>query len=315
MRNDYAKGLAMSPDTLPLSAHLTASSSLLPAVKLWEVYLNDKGRSPHTVKAFSADIQLLNSYLPSDKPLGGITTDDLNNFLAWLQTRRGVPCSPKSLARRITALKSFFRWLQKGGILAIDPAEKVIQQSVMSPLPEILTLEERLRVLEVAGRHRTDARPDARPYALVALLLATGIKKGECLALSPNHLDLDNPDGSQVFIRYASPASRYKERKIALPAEWVSAWQEYSAQYPATVERIFPWSQRRLEYLLEDLGEEAGLSKHLSFDMCRWTAVVTDFQNGMEAEKIRQKLGISKIQYREIGLKIGKLAGVEPVSE
>jgi integrase/recombinase XerD len=310
MRIDYAKGTAMSPDSLPLSAHLTTSSPLLPAVKLWEVYLADKGRSPHTVKAFSADIQLLGSFLPPDKSIGSLTTDDLNNFLAWLQTRRGVPCSPKTLARRITALKSFFRWLQKGGILTTDPAEKVVQQSVMSPLPEILTPGERLQVLEVAGRHRTDPRPDARPYALVALLLATGIKKGECLALSPNHLDLENPDGPQVFIRYASPASRYKERKIALPVEWVSAWREYSAQYPATVESVFPWSQRRLEYLLEDLGEEAGLSKHLSFDMCRWTAAVTDFQSGMEADKIRQKLGISKIQYREIGLKIGKLAGV-----
>jgi site-specific recombinase XerD len=305
----------MSPDSSPLSAHLTSASPLLPAVKLWEVYLVDKGRSPHTVKAFSADIQLLGSYLPPDKSLGSITTDDLNNFLAWLQTRRGVPCSPKTLARRITSLKSFFRWLQKGGILAMDPAEKVVQQSVMSPLPEILTPEERLRVLEVANRHRTDTRADARPYTLVALLLATGIKKGECLALSPNHLDLDNPDGPQVFIRYTSPSSRYKERKIALPAEWVSAWHEYAAQYPGAAERVFPWSQRRLEYLLEDLGEEAGLPKHLSFDMCRWTAVVTDFLNGMDAEKIRQKLGISKIQYREIGLKIRKLAGVEPTVE
>ena len=143
----------------------------------------------------------------------------------------------------------------------------------------------------------------------MALLLATGIKKGECLALSPNHLDLDNPDGPQVFIRYASPASRYKERKIALPAEWVAAWREYSAQYPASEERVFPWSQRRLEYLLEDLGEEAGLSKHLSFDMCRWTAVVTDFKNGMEAEKIRQKLGISKIQYPRDRLEDRKTGG------
>ena len=52
---------------LPLSAHLTPASSLMPAVKLWEVYLADKGRSPHTVKAFSADIQLLGGYLPPDQ--------------------------------------------------------------------------------------------------------------------------------------------------------------------------------------------------------------------------------------------------------
>jgi len=298
----------MSPDSIPLTAHLTPASSLMPAVKLWEIYLSDKGRSPHTVKAFGADIQLLRSYLAPDRTIGTITTVDLNNFLNWLQTRRGVPCSPKTLARRITALKSFFRWLQKGGVLAIDPAEKVVQQSVMSPLPEILTTEERQRVLEIANRHRTATKPDARPYTLAALLLATGIKKGECLALSPNHLDLENPNGPLLFIRYTSPASRYKERKIALPVEWVAAWLEYSGQY-AVEERVFPWSQRRLEYLLEDLGEEAGLGKHLSFDMCRWTAVVTDYKNGMEPEKIRQKLGISKIQFREVGLKLRKLAG------
>jgi len=304
----------MTPVQDPQPIHLTPGSSLMPAIKLWEVYLADKGRSPHTIKAFSADIQLLGSYLTPDRPIGTITTDDLNNFLSWLQNRRGVPCSPKTLSRRITSLKSFFRWLQNGGVITTDPAEKVVQQSVMSPLPEILTATERAHVLEVANRHRMDTRPDARPYTLVALLLATGIKKGECLVLSPNHLDLDNPGGPLVFIRYASPASRYKERKINLPAEWLAAWREYAGQYQAG-ERIFPWSQRRLEYLLEDLGEEAGLSKHLSFDMCRWTAVVSDFQAGMDPEKIRQKLGISKIQFREIGLKIRKLAGVEPTLE
>ncbi|MGA9396647.1 MAG: site-specific integrase [Anaerolineaceae bacterium] len=298
----------MSTDPRPLSAHLTPASPLMPAVKLWEIYLSDKGRSPHTVKAFSADIQLLGSYLEPDRTIGAITTDDLNNFLNWLQTRRGVPCSPKTLARRITSLKSFFRWLQKSGVLAIDPAEKVVQQSVMSPLPEILTTEECQRILKTANRHRTATKPDARPYTLAALLLATGIKKGECLALSPNHFDLENPNGPLLFIRYSSPASRYKERKIALPVEWVAAWHEYTVQY-AFEERVFPWSQRRLEYLLEDLGEEAGLGKHLSFDMCRWTAVVMDYKNGMEPEKIRQKLGISKIQFREVGLKLRKLAG------
>lgn len=304
----------MSPDPTALSPHLTPTSPLNPAIKLWEIYLSDKGRSPHTVKAFSADIQLLGGYLALDRTIGSITTTDLNNFLNWLQSHRGVPCSPKTLSRRITSLKSFFRWLQKGGVLAIDPAEKVVQQSVMSPLPEILTAEERERILETASRHRTAAKPDARPYVLVALLLSTGIKKGECLALSPNHLDLDNPNGPLLFIRYTSPASRYKERKITLPAEWIPAWNEYAGQY-SIEEHVFPWSQRRLEYLLEDLGEEAGLTKHLSFDMCRWTAVVTDYKNGMEPEKIRQKLGISKIQFREVGLKLRKLTGENAASE
>jgi len=75
------------------------------------------------------------------------------------------------------------------------------------------------------------------------------------------------------------------------------------------VEQLFPWSPRRLEYLLEDVGREAGLDKHLSFDMCRWTSALNDWQSDMDRENLRQKLGISKIQWREISMKLRQLAG------
>ena len=108
-------------------------------------------------------------------------------------------------------------------------------------------------------------------------------------------------------MRYASPQHRYKERKIPLPDSWVSAFNEYKSQYELS-DRLFPWSPRRLEYLLEDLSNEAGLDKHLSFDMCRWTCALSDWQAGMERDKIRQKLGISKVQWREVSMKLGRLA-------
>lgn len=151
-----------------------------------------------------------------------------------------------------------------------------------------------------------DRKPDARSFTLVYLLLSTGIKKSECLGIHLNHIDLDAPDGPLVFIRYASPANRYKERKIPLPEDWESAYREYLTQYQP-VDQLFPWSPRRLEYLLEDIGEEAGLEKHLSFDMCRWSSTLQDYRNGMEPNKIRQKLGVSKIQWREINMKLKQL--------
>ncbi|NJN79545.1 MAG: hypothetical protein HC797_03240 [Anaerolineales bacterium] len=61
--------------------------------------------------------------------------------------------------------------------------------------------------------------------------------------------------------------------------------------------------------MLEDIGEEAGLTKHLSFDMCRWTCALHDYQTGVEADKIRQKLGVSKIQWRELFIKLKQLNG------
>ena len=122
------------------------------------------------------------------------------------------------------------------------------------------------------------------------------------------HIDLEAPDGPIVFIKYATPANRYKERKLPLPEDWIPAYQEYLVQYQPT-DKLFPWSPRRLEYLLEDIGNEAGLNKHLSFDMCRWTSALNDYRAGEEPDKIRQKLGVSKIQWRELHNKLKQLSG------
>jgi integrase/recombinase XerD len=290
----------------PAPAHITARSLLIPTLNAWRIFLDDQGNSPHTLKAFTADLRLLADFLPPDRALGDIATGDLNNFLSWMQSGRGVPCSPKTLSRRITSIKAFFRWLHNNGVILADPAEKVAQHSVLSPLPETLTADEVHSVLLAALAQRRAAKPDARPYALFSLLLGAGIKKGECLALSPNHVDLEAPSGPLLFVRYASPQHRYKERKIALPEDWLSAFHEYRGQYDLS-EKLFPWSQRRLEYLLEDLGAAAGLSKHVSFDMCRWTCALQDWRSGMERDKIRQKLGISRVQWREVGMKLERL--------
>jgi site-specific recombinase XerD len=303
----------MSSDPSTLTAHVSSSTPLTPAIRAWEYFLQDQGRSPYTIKAFKGDLDLLASHFAPDRSIGAITTKDLNHFLQWLQTGRGVPCSPKSLARRITSIKAFFRWLHKNGIVIIDPAEKVLQQSVISPLPEILTAEEEEKILEVASQYRTRKKPDARPYTLIALLLETGVKKGECLTINMNHIDLEAPNGPILFIRYPNPQNRYKERKISISGDWVQAYHEYVEQYKPT-DRIFPWSPRRLEYLLEEIGEEAGLSKHLSFDMCRWSCALNDWKTDEERDQIRQKLGISKIQWREISMKLRQLAG-EPISD
>jgi integrase/recombinase XerD len=297
----------MSP-TSTVITHITANTAIMPAVNAYEMYLNDQGRSPYTVKAFLSDLRLMASFFPPDQALGAITLADLNKYFDWMKNERPVPCSPKTLARRITTTKSFFRWLHKNAILMIDPAEKVIQHSVMSPLPIILTEDEIQAVMLAADRYRRKPKPDARPYALLYLLLTTGIKKSECLGIHINHIDLNSPNGPEIVIRYASAVSRYKERKLPLAEDWLPAYEEYLAQYKP-VDRLFPWSPRRLEYLLEDISNDAGLDKHLSFDMCRWTYALGDFRRGVEPDTVRQNLGVSKIQWRELHLKLRQLAG------
>lgn len=288
-------------------AHISGSTPLIPAINAWQYYLMDQGRSIHTVKAFTADLNLLAGFMAPDRSLDSISTQDLNHFLEWLKTHRGVPCSPKSYSRRITSLKAFFRWVHQGGVIALDPAEKIVQQTVISPLPTVLTDPEIDSLIQVAQKYRQQAKPDSRPYVLFKLLLETGIKKGECLGIDIHHIDTSEPGQTTLFIRYNSPRNRFKERKIDLSPEWTTAYQEYLSQYqPRT--HLFPWSPRRLEYILEDLSKEAGIRKHLSFDMCRWTCGILDLNSGMESDEIRQKLGVSKIQWREISQKLHRLA-------
>jgi len=290
------------------SAHITAESSLKPVIEAWRFYLNDQDRSPYTIKAFMGDLQLLAKYLPPDVKVGEISTSDINHFLDWLETKRNVSCSAKSLARRITSVKSFFRWLQNNGILTTDPAENIVQNSVISPLPQVLNPNEENLVIQTANKYRQKDKKDARPYTLLTLLLSTGIKKGECLAININHINYSSTSGvPQLFVRYADARYRYKERNIDLPNDWFETYEEYLEQYKP-INQIFPWSPRRLEYLLEEIGVDAGIKKHLSFDMCRWTCALNDWRADIDREKIRQKMGISKIQFREIAQKLQKLS-------
>ena len=302
--------------TPQVTAHITANTAILPAVNAYEMYLNDQKRSHYTVKAFLSDLRLMANYFPADRSIGDITTAELNEYFKWMQDERPffvekpIPCSPKTLARRITTTKSFFRWLHKNGLMLLDPAEKVIQRSVMSPLPEVLTEDEVQSIRLAADRYRRKTKPDPRPYTLLELILTTGIKKSECLGIHVNHIDQVADDGPILFVHYASTVNRYKERKLILSDEWLQVFNEYMLQYKP-VDQLFPWSPRRLEYLLEDIGKDAGLVKHLSFDMCRWTYALTQYRLGEDPNTIRQNLGVSKIQWRELLLKLKKLAGEE----
>ena len=121
------------------------------------------------------------------------------------------------------------------------------------------------------------------------------------------YIERDDPEKPRLHVRYSNTGSRAKERTIDLPASWLEIYDEYLAQYRPT-DKIFPWSPRRLEYLLEDIGRDAGLTKHLSFAMCRWTCFVRDFVEKVPLEVIRSKMGVSQVQWRDIFNKLKVLA-------
>lgn len=300
----------ISGDGSPVVGRLTTDTSLKAAILAFKKHMRYEGFSQHTVQAFSSDLNLLGHYLGTGQSIGQVTVKNLNDFLNWLLNERGIPCSPKSYARRVTTLKVFFKWLHQGGILPSDPAAPVIQRSVRSPLPIILTRQEIDRLVEAAERVQQGVggkTGDTRPLLLLELLLQTGIKKGEAMDIVPNHIDRTDQEQPVLFIRYRNPARRYKERKIPLSPAWLPLLDRYVAEY-GPPDTLFTCTPRNLEYVLRDLEELAAVDKPVSFECLRWTSVVRGYVQGIDPDQLRERMGLSRITWRETLSKIKQLA-------
>ncbi len=303
---------------------LDPGTPLESAVATWLDHLRKQDTSWHTLQAFSCDINILLEYVDPKEQLNRVTTTQLNAFLGWMRNERGKPCSDKTYGRRVTSLKAFFRWVTPLAELRADPSQAVLQLSVRSPLPEILTDEEVEKCAAAGEILRHGEKPDLRPLILFTLLLQTGMKKVEVANLKKEHIvlarsaglapstrfasepALSEAEGPFLFVRYPEKKDWPKERKLKLTPEWVEIYRDYLAEY-APKETVFLWSVRKLELSLGEVGKAAGLDKSVSFDMMRWTCAVRDYKAKMEEEAIRRKMGLSPIQWRETGSRIRKL--------
>ncbi len=290
----------MTPDDL------NRTTPLRDTISLFQTRLVREGKSQHTVKAFTADLQLLGEHSGETTPIGDYTTTRLNDFLSWLENGRGVPCSRKSYARRVTTLKVYFKWLHEIGALGHDPAKVVLQRSGPAPLAVILTPRQVDDAIAHARALRTGAKPDARPELLFRLLLETGVKKSETVRLTLDDVDRENPERPILTVKHKPMKDVYRERRIVLSPESVTLLDEYAAQY-AVQDVIFDCTARNLEYVLEDVGREAGIPHKLSFEMMRWTSAVRDFRAGIDPHAIRDKLGLSEVSWYETFAKIKRL--------
>ena len=295
----------MSVEQLPLFA-LTRESPLSAAIDGFHEHMIRKGFTENTVKAFLNDLRILTRYLGDNHPLSQIGINELNDFMTYLRHDRGVPCKPKSYARRMTTLKVFFGWLAEDGIIPSDPAAPLIHQRASTPLPQILYEGQVEKLLQATVELMHAEKPDARPHLLVTLLLQTGIKKSECVAIQLNDIDTSEPKAPVLYIRYSNPKMKHKERKLRLSADFVPILRQYLAEYQPK-ERLFECTARNLEYVLDNAARLASF-KTISFEILRWTCAVRDYKAKMPSDKLRQKLGLSRITWQEASEKLKKLA-------
>lgn len=213
-------------------------------------YLGGLGRSLHTIRSFRFDLKLLLDYL-GDRAVESLRLADLVAFITWVRLERAN--GAVSLRRKIATLKDFCGYLYQIGDKPENIADRLIYPDIAHPLPRFLEPAEVERLLLAAADHPLWA-------TLLLFMVDTGLKRDEILALRPSDLVLSGPEHARyVVVRMTEESQRLRSRQIPLTARVCAALVEYIAtQKP--VERLFPLSQRGVNFIVESCGQNAGVA-------------------------------------------------------
>lgn len=266
---------------------VTFSSTMLEALPAFVLHLEERGLAPNTIRCFRNDIELLARHVGEGMPVSQCGAAVLKRYLRHLEHKEGQ--SAKTRQRRTTTLKTFFGWLAKTSVIPNDPAASLEQTASPTRLPQVLSPFERDRLLHTARALARADEPDARPYLLISLLLATAIRKTECLGIRLQDLYLESAPAVVI-----QPTDRRSQpRYLRLPDDFAQTADAYSDQYKPR-ERLFECTGRNLEYVLDDARRQAGIKRRAGFRVLRWTSAVDSLRQGMEPETLRIRLGLAE---------------------
>lgn len=156
-------------------------------IREFVIYLHDvKKTSENTELSYKRDLQKLQSFLKEqgiEEP-GRITETSLNSYILFLEKNQFAPAT---VSRHIAAVKAFFHFMVKKGMVSEDVSENLKAPRIEKKMPEILTMGEVVRLLEQPGRNTPK---EIRDRAMLELLYATGIRVSELISLQITDLNL-----------------------------------------------------------------------------------------------------------------------------
>ncbi|MFM8896038.1 MAG: tyrosine recombinase XerC [Actinomycetales bacterium] len=171
---------------------------------------DERGRSPHTVRAYLGDVRALLVFLAqSDR--ADLADLQLADLRAWLAGLHAAGQSRASLARRAAAARAFTSWCARRGLIASDPGSRLAGGQVPRRLPTVLDPEQAAAVMSAAGAD--DGPVAVRDRCLLELLYGTGIRVGELCAL-----DLSDVDLSRHTLRVLGKGNKERVVPFGIPA-------------------------------------------------------------------------------------------------
>ena len=149
-------------------------------------------------------------------------------------------------------------------------------------------------------------RLDTRPLVAILLVLDTGMKKGECLKLVWDDVDLVHRN---VLIKYDKKHLEFKNRRLPISDDCADALKHHFSRFDITNGKpLFDCTGRNLEYIFNrKVAPLAGLSA-LTFEMLRWSCALADFKLGeLSTEQFEIKYGLSALGWAEMEAKLERI--------
>src|SRR5437763_11582722 len=144
--------------------------------------LRGRNASPHTIKAYTGDLEVFSAYIGSRK-LPEIDHISIRGFLSQLY-EKGL--SKTSVARALAAVRSLYRWLAQEGVVEQNPAALVSTPKLPKKLPRVPTMEEMNSVL--GGSMAENAAFSERDRLMLELLYGCGIRNSELVGINLEHV-------------------------------------------------------------------------------------------------------------------------------
>lgn len=273
-------------------------------VNLFLNYLEkEKCYSKHTVANYRFTLEQLIQFLQKKNlSIPQISSEEVGAFMAWLKTNHNL--KRISQANRASALRSFFRFLRRRGIIDQDPTDQIGTISIEKKLPDFLTEAEIKLILEELEKEREKSANflTTRNLALFGLLYASGLRVGEITQLELNGIDL-----SQRLVRVKGKGE--KERVVPFSPKVQGYLEEYlifREKFGPSLKLFLnnrgePLGTRGVRKILDKLLKRMGFThKKVSPHTFRHSFATHFLEGGADLRTVQEALGHSSLSTTQI---------------
>jgi integrase/recombinase XerC len=253
----------------------------------------ERRMSPHTLDGYRRDLDGLNAWATAHgADVDALHTEQLRAFIAS-EHRRGL--SPKSLQRRLSACRSFYRWLLRHGRIQANPAQPIRAPKAPRKLPQVLDPDEAKALVEVP----TDAPLGLRDRALLELFYSSGLRLSELCGLRWRDLDLQG--GLVTVLGKGS-----KQRSVPVGSHARAALAQWrDDQRPAGDAFVFPGrngpiTPRGVQARLRTLAQRQGLFKRVHPHLLRHSFASHVLESSGDLRGVQELLGHADISTTQI---------------